>query len=68
MKIFLPRFSEVNDIGLRDEPEAYTHFHNFSEAEQKRYIDWIYGSKKEGTRIERMANAINKIRLGEKIK
>ena len=53
---------------LRDEPDAYKHFHNFSEAEQKKYIDWIYGSKKETTRIDRMANAINKIRLGEKIK
>ena len=51
---------------LRDEPEAYFHFHNFSEAEQKRYIDWIYGSQKETTKIDRMARAINKIRLGEK--
>lgn len=52
---------------LRDEPDAYKHFHNFSEAEQKKYIDWIYGSNKEATRINRMADAINRIRFGEKL-
>ncbi|MES2372714.1 MAG: YdeI/OmpD-associated family protein [Bacteroidota bacterium] len=53
---------------LRDEPEAYKQFYQFTEAEQKRYIDWIYDSKKTTTRVERMAKAINNIRLGEKPK
>lgn len=51
---------------LRDEPAAHKHFYAFSESEQKRYVDWIYASKKEVTRIERMARAIDKIKLGEK--
>jgi hypothetical protein len=51
---------------LRDEPEAHSNFFKFTEAEQKRYLDWIYESKKLNTRIERMAKAINRIRLGEK--
>lgn len=51
---------------LRDEPDAHRHFYQFSEAEQKKYLDWIYGSKKESTRIERMASAINQIRIGKK--
>jgi uncharacterized protein YdeI (YjbR/CyaY-like superfamily) len=51
---------------LRDEPDAFRHFYQFTEAEQKRYIDWIYDSKKINTRIERMAKAINRIRSGEK--
>ena len=53
---------------LRDEPQAYIHFHTFLEAEQMRYVDCIYGSKNEATRLERMARAINKIMLGEKPK
>ena len=53
---------------LRDEPEAYKQFYHFTEAEQKRYIDWIYDSKKTITQVERMVKAINSIRLGEKPK
>jgi hypothetical protein len=49
---------------LRDEPAAHTSFFNFPETEQKQYIDWIYSAKKEETRIERIAIAINRLTRG----
>jgi hypothetical protein len=52
-------------ICLRDEPKAWKHFQNFSEQNQKKYIDWIYSVKIEDLKIERMAKAINKIAKGE---
>lgn len=51
---------------LRDEPEAYKIFHSFNESNQKYYIDWIYSSKKEDTRIARMATSVDRIAKGLK--
>lgn len=51
---------------LQDAPLAWQHFQQFSPAEQKKFIDWIYAVKKEELRIERMAKAITKISKGEK--
>jgi hypothetical protein len=44
---------------LRDEPGAYKLFHNLGETAKKQYIDWIYESKKDTTRAERIASLIN---------
>jgi uncharacterized protein YdeI (YjbR/CyaY-like superfamily) len=49
---------------LRDEPAAHKKFFALAEGEQKLYIDWIYSAKKEETRIERMAEAINRLTRG----
>ena len=49
---------------LRDEPAAHQAFYAFPEKEQKQYIDWIYSAKKEETRVERMAAAINRLTRG----
>lgn len=49
---------------LRDEPAAHRSFYDLPESEQKQYIDWIYGAKKEETRVERMAEAINRLTRG----
>lgn len=46
---------------LKDEPKALKFFQSLSESEQKYYIDWIYSAKKEDTKVERMANAINRL-------
>ncbi len=51
---------------LKEEPKALKTFKSLSESEQKHYLDWIYSAKKEETKIERMANAINKLVNGEK--
>lgn len=49
---------------LRDEPAAYNTFHSYSESSKKYYVDWIYSSKKIETRIERMAQAIDRLARG----
>lgn len=46
---------------LRDEPEAYKIFLNFTEGEQRAYIEWIYSAKKEETKITRIATTINRV-------
>jgi Domain of unknown function (DUF1905)/Bacteriocin-protection, YdeI or OmpD-Associated len=51
---------------LRDEPKAHQQFFKLSDSEQKQYIDWIYSAKKEETKVERMAEAINRIAKGQK--
>lgn len=51
---------------LRDEPAAYQTFNSFNESNKKYYVDWIYSSKKEETRIERMAKAIDRLIHGLK--
>ena len=49
---------------LRDEPKAHARFMAMVDGEKKKWIDWIYSSKVENTRIERMAEAIERIRKG----
>jgi hypothetical protein len=51
---------------LRDEPAAYKTFNSYNESSKKYYIDWIYSSKKEATRIARMAKAIDRLAKGLK--
>lgn len=53
------------ELCLKDEPEAWKHFCNLPEPEQKKYINWIFSVKTEELKIERMAKAINKIQKGE---
>ena len=52
---------------LRDEPDAYKTFHGFKETDQKQYLDWIYSSRKEDTRVERIAKAIDRLAKGLKL-
>lgn len=48
-------------ICLKDEPAAEKFFNVLSESEQKFYIQWIYSAKKEETKIERMASAVDRL-------
>lgn len=52
---------------LEEEPEAMAFFNSLSESEQKFYIDWIYSAKKEETKIDRLAKAINRLLKGLKL-
>lgn len=54
-------------ICLKDEPIAFDYFNNFSESQKKAYLDWIYSAKTTTTKIERMAQAINKILKNERL-
>jgi hypothetical protein len=49
---------------LGDEPKALEFFLSLSEGDQKEYIDWIYSVKKDATKVERLAEAVD--RLGKK--
>jgi hypothetical protein len=51
---------------LNDEPEALQFFNSLTESEQKYYVNWIYSAKKEETKIDRLAKAINKLLKKEK--
>ena len=51
---------------IKDEPEALKFFKSLTDSEQKYYIDWIYSAKKEETRIERMAETVNRLLKGLK--
>ena len=50
-------------ICLQDDPEALVFFESLSDSEKKSYINWIYESKTEETKVERMANTINRLAL-----
>ncbi|MES2763749.1 MAG: YdeI/OmpD-associated family protein [Bacteroidota bacterium] len=58
---------EELQLCFEDEPKAFTFFKSLTDAEQKQYLDWIYSAKKEETRINRMADAINKLLKKEKL-
>jgi hypothetical protein len=48
-------------ICLEDEPSALRFFESLSDSEKKYYIQWIFGAKKEETKVERMAKAITRL-------
>lgn len=52
---------------IQDESEALKFFNSLSESEQKYYIQWIYSAKKEETKIDRLANCINRLLKGMKM-
>jgi hypothetical protein len=52
---------------LKDEPQAFRNFQNFSENDQSKYIKWIYSAKTIDQQIERMAEAINRILKDERL-
>jgi len=54
-------------ICLLDEPAAYKTFLSYTGGEQKAFIDWIYSSKKEETRIERIAKTLQKLQKRQRL-
>jgi hypothetical protein len=46
---------------LQDEPVANKFFQSLSDSEKKYYIQWIYGAKREETRVSRMARSIRRL-------
>jgi hypothetical protein len=52
---------------LKEEPAALKFFKSLSDSEQKHYIQWIYSAKKEETKIDRMAAAINRLLKKQKL-
>ena len=52
---------------LKDEPAAYDFFHSLSETEQKSIVNWMFNTRKESTKTEKMAIIINRLARGLKI-
>lgn len=52
---------------LKDEPAALRFFNSLSESERKFYIEWVYSSKKEETKISRLAKTVNRLIKGMKL-
>lgn len=46
---------------LMDEPNAYETFLNYTNGEQKTFIEWIYSAKTDTIKVERIAKTIDKI-------
>ena len=51
---------------IKDEPEALKFFESLTDSEKKYYVDWIYSAKREETKIERMAETVNRLLKGLK--
>ena len=51
---------------LKDEPAALKFFNSLSESERKFYIQWVYSAKREETKVNRMAQTINRLVRGLK--
>lgn len=51
---------------LKEEPKALRFFKTLNESERKFYIQWIYSAKREETKINRLAKAINRLALSLK--
>jgi hypothetical protein len=51
---------------LEDEPAAHKTFLSYTENEQKVYIDWIDSAKSEESKIERMAETVNRLLKAKK--
>lgn len=49
---------------LMDEPNAYETFLNYTNGEQKTFVEWIYSAKTDTTKVERIAKTIDKIITG----
>jgi len=52
---------------LKDEPTALKFFYSLTEGQRKHYIDWIYSAKKEETKIDRLAQTVNRLLQGLKM-
>ncbi|MHA4741459.1 YdeI/OmpD-associated family protein [Dyadobacter sp. MSC1_007] len=52
---------------LKDEPAAYQNFLKLGQGAQKEYRDWVYGAKKDETRVERIAKMIEMLAQGKRL-
>ena len=50
-------------ICLKDESNAYEKFQQLKESEQKAFVDWICAAKTDETKVKRIAETIDKLRI-----
>ena len=46
---------------LMDDPTAHQTFLEYTDGEQKAFIEWIYSAKTDETKVERIAKTLNKL-------
>lgn len=52
---------------FKQEPQAWSFFVQLSESEQKHYVKWIEGAKKDVTKTRRIVTAMERLARGEKL-
>lgn len=52
---------------LADEPSALKFFNKLTDSNKRYYIEWIYSAKREETKVDRMAKAIDRLAKGLKL-
>lgn len=50
---------------LQDEPQTYQTFLSFTDGQRKEFIDWIAAAKTDATKVERLAETLRKVSLGQ---
>ncbi len=50
---------------LQDEPQTHQTFLNFTDGQRKEFIDWIAAAKTDATKVERIAETLRKVSLGQ---
>jgi uncharacterized protein YdeI (YjbR/CyaY-like superfamily) len=50
-----------------ESPQLYKTFLSFTDSEQKAYLDWIYDSKKEETKANRIVKMMTRLERGLKL-
>lgn len=53
---------------LKTDPIAYEIFLSYNDGQKKEFIDWIYSAKTESTKVERIAETLNKLLKREKLR
>ena len=57
---------EEMQLCLKDDPQAEKFFDSLSDGEKQNYIKWIYSAGREETKVQRMAETINRLMRKEK--
>ncbi|MCX6219765.1 MAG: YdeI/OmpD-associated family protein [Bacteroidia bacterium] len=52
-------------VCLLEDPVAHKTFISLSDGQQKKLIDWIYSAKTDDTKVERMAETLNRLVTGK---
>ncbi|MES2380921.1 MAG: YdeI/OmpD-associated family protein [Bacteroidota bacterium] len=50
---------------LQDEPQTHQIFLSFTDGQRKEFIDWIAAAKTDTTKVERIAETLRKVSLGQ---
>lgn len=53
---------------LKTDPIAFEIFSSYTDGQKKEFIDWIYSAKTESTKVERIAETLNKLVKQEKLR